>query len=156
MGKDFDLMPFNPGEDRQAAFVYDTFRRSTCGLAPDHPDYLRARGCWPWNEMRPSRVMERLKNELAAPNTVTRIITPLRTPGEFIGWLAVRAPSTIVYAFVKHRSRRWSVASSACIELGITFEKGPVGLTFYTPAAARLHARNDGYNLFFDLQGAFE
>ena len=156
MGADFDLVAFDPGDPKQAAFVYDSFRRSTCGLAPDHPEYLQARGCWPWNELRPRVVMDQFKRELARPGTVAKVITPLRMPGSFIGWAAVRAPGTIVYAFVKHRSRRMSVGASACIEMGVDFLAGPVGLVFWTPAAARLHVRHDGFNLFFDTTGGFD
>jgi hypothetical protein len=137
----FDLIRFDPGDVEHQAFVYDTFRKST-----NH---------WPWSEMSRTRLMDRLKHELASPGTETRIATPHDMPASFLGWYAVRPPATVVYAFTRYSARRQGVARAALGELGIHAGHS-WGVVFWTPACARIQAaRRDGA-LYFDIREAFD
>lgn len=144
----FDLVPFDPGNEGHAAFVYDSFRRST-----DH---------WPWSEMNRQRLQDRLRRELASPGTLTRIATPHGMPGSFLGWYSARRPDTVVYAFTKYSARRQGVATAALRQMGVIFEIGTVagsapmkvGLMFWTPAAARICG--PARPLFFDTREAYD
>ena len=141
MTDSFDLLPFEPGDDSQAAFVYDTFRKST-----DH---------WPWCEMHRGRLMDRLRHELAAPGTTVRIATPGGMPGSFIGWYAARAPDTIVYGFTRYSMRRQGVATAAFERMGVRVGPGAlVPVIFWSPACARLAGL--GLPIYFDVRAAYD
>lgn len=140
MALPFTLVPFDPGNEEQANYVYGTFRRSV-------------RSHWPWSEVPEQRLMNRLKRELAKPGTVTRMVCLRDTPDSFHGWVAVRPPGTVVFAFTKYTRRREGLATTACHELGVDFVDRPVAVTFWTYAAARIKADHPGYDLYFDLTG---
>jgi hypothetical protein len=135
----FDLVAFDPGDEEHQAFVYDSFRRST--------------DVWPWSEMPRQRLMERLKRELAAPGTETRIATPHGMPGSFLGWYAVRAPATVVYAYSRYSARHQGVATAAMRQLGVA---NPLGIVFWTPAAARIASQRWPLAPFFDVREAHD
>jgi hypothetical protein len=141
---DFDLVKFDPGDEAQAAFVFQSFEKSTTKA-------------WPFSEMSHTALRRRLKRELAAPNTTTVVITPKRQPTNFLGWLSLRASErTIVYGFVKYAARRMGVATSAALALGLDFLDGPTGLRFWTPAAARIARDHQAYGIFFDTTDGFD
>lgn len=135
----FDLVRFDPGSESHAAFVYDTFRRST-----NH---------WPWIAVPATLRMQRLKHELAAPGTETWLATPKAMPDSFLGWYSVRRPSTVVYGCTKYSARRQGVAMAALHELGVDFSQ-MVGVIFWTAACARLAAA--GRPIYFDTRGAHD
>lgn len=141
MPADFDLQPFDPGDPAHAAFVYDTFRKSM--------------NVWPWAQLPRAALMDKLKRELSRPGTRVAIATAKRSP-EFIAWAAVRGPGVVVFAFTKYAARRMGVGTTVCIELGAEIGARPVGLTFWTPAAARITRDKPEYRLFFDLTEAYD
>ena len=136
----FDLHRFDPGNESQAAFVYDTFRKSI-----DH---------WPWSGMPSALRMQRLKMELASPGTETMVATPRDMPDSFVGWYSFRRPeSAIVYAFTKYAARRQGVALAALQEMGWE-PRWPTGVVFWTAACARL--ASGGKPIYFDTRRAFD
>lgn len=147
MPASFDLIPFDPGNDSHAAFVYDTFRKSCAGV-------------WPWSAMPKALVMAALKRELAKPGTVTNIAVPKDMPDSFLGWYSARPADVVVYGFTKYSARRQGVATGALVAMGVTdlvvhrdLERC-IGVAFWTPAAARLAA--GGKPLYFDTREAFD
>ena len=136
----FDLVPYDNRNGDHVAYVFDTFRHST-----SH---------WPWNAMSRPMLQERLRQELAAPGTDTRIATPHGMPDSFLGWYSVRGPETVVYAFTRYSARRQGIASQAVTEMGLC---SPVGLVFWTSAAARMnrYSRWAGA-LYFDTREAYD
>jgi hypothetical protein len=142
MPADFDLQAFDP--EAHGGLVYGDFLSSL-------------RSHWPWREIPGWRLRERLVRELARPGTVAYVISPKGMPGKLIGAIAARPHErVIVWACVRHHYRRMGVATSAAEALGIDFAPGgnpaPVGLVFWTYAAARIVARGSGYLLFHDCR----
>lgn len=142
MPADFDLSPFDPGE--HGGFVYGDFLASMTSH-------------WPWREVPRWRLRERLVRELTRPDTVAYVVSPKGMGAKLIGFVAARPRAqVIVWAFVRHHYRRLGVATSALEALGIEFARDgrpvPVGLVFWTYAAARLVARDSGYLLFHDTR----
>jgi hypothetical protein len=141
MTADFDIARFDPSDEAHAAFVYGTFAQSTLSH-------------WPWNEIGRDVLMAKLKRHLAVSRV--GVAVPRGMPAEFIGWAAVESQRRIVYAFTKYAFRRLGVATTLATELGAKIGELPVGVLFWTPAAARVVSRKPAYGLFHDLLDAFD
>lgn len=143
----FDLIAFDPGNESHAAFVYDTFRKST-----DH---------WPWSEMPRGRLMDRLKRELATPGTETALAVPQQGGDSFLGWYSVRRPDTVVFAFTRYSARtkpamrvKLRVGETALRSMGVDIRtQEHVWVVFWTGIAARIAER---FPLVFDTRDAYD
>lgn len=142
MPADFDLQPFDP--EAHGGLMFG-------------PALKLLRAQWPWSSVPVWELRERMVRELAKPGTVAYVMSPRGMPHRLMGCIAARPHErVIVWAFVKYAYRRLGVATSAAEAIGVDFapegKPAPVGLVFWTYAAARIVARNCGYLLFHDTR----
>ena len=125
----FSLIDYVPGPGPQRNFIRDSAWQSL-------------RQSWPYSDVPRRELLARMTREMAVPGTVTKIITPVGSPDDFVGWISARPTAfTVVMVFIKSPFRKWGIATMALRELCPDLDyTGKIGVVFMTPMAIQISA----------------